>query len=455
MQQTSPVVWPSKWERLGLIFLAALTIVFGALVVKRAAFSSRRMGDLGCYLRGAWAVRTGNDLYAVTDNNKWHYNYPPLLAILLAPLADPPPGADTAGMLPYWVSVALWYLAGVLCAALAVHWTACALEQGSSDPAVREQPWGCQRWWLLRVLPFLICLPAIGHTLMRGQVNLLVLAVLCGMLACLARGWRLGGGLCLAGAICLKIIPGFLLLYPVWRRDGRCLAGVALGLVVGLGVIPVAVFGPAKAVEHYQTLAQTVLGPGLGSGGGDQTRAKELIEVTSTDSQSFQSILHNSFYLDRSTRPHHSDGWMRKAHWLIGGLLTLLTLWAAGWRRRDSGPSLILFLGALMTLMVLVSPVSHLHYFCLSLPLLSALLALDWERRGEPRLVSGITGLLLVYGIANVLPQLPGLEMTRDVGLAMYAALLLWLAACIALWKQAPCPEIQALERREVTGLAA
>jgi hypothetical protein len=40
-----------------------------------------------------------------------------------------------------------------------------------------------------------------------------------------------------------------------------------------------------------------------------------------------------------------------------------------------------------------------------------------------------------VYLILNVLPQLPGMEYTRDLGLAMYAALLLWVTAVIKLWR--------------------
>ena len=38
--------------------------------------------------------KKGGDLYGITDDNHWHYHYPPLLAILLTPLADPPAGAS-------------------------------------------------------------------------------------------------------------------------------------------------------------------------------------------------------------------------------------------------------------------------------------------------------------------------------------------------------------------------
>src|SRR5947209_4175021 len=99
----------TPWERLGLAAFFALFVAFGGLVELRTALLSRRMGDLDCFLRAAWAVRSGADLYDVTDDNGFHYNYPPLLAVLATPLADPPAGAGRARLLPYPVSVGDWY----------------------------------------------------------------------------------------------------------------------------------------------------------------------------------------------------------------------------------------------------------------------------------------------------------------------------------------------------------
>src|SRR5437588_13037163 len=128
MLGASAVARPSKWERVGLAVLFAVVVLFGCLVEYRSAFLSRRMGDLGCYLRGAWAVRVDGELYDVQDDNHWHYNYPPLLAILMAPLADPPAGADHTNMVPYAASVAIWYVFSALCLIAAVHLLASAIE---------------------------------------------------------------------------------------------------------------------------------------------------------------------------------------------------------------------------------------------------------------------------------------------------------------------------------------
>jgi alpha-1,2-mannosyltransferase len=432
--------WPTPLEKWGVALFAAVIVVFGGLVEYRSAYLSQRMGDLSVFVRTAWALRVGQDIYSVTDEKGFHYHYPPLFAILLAPLADPPPGVRYVGALPYPAIVALWYVFNVICLALAVHWLASALERSSTSPVVRGLPRGCRRWWGLRLLPVLACLPPIGHTLMRGQVGLLLLLLLCGLLAALLQGRRFQAGLWLAGAICLKVIPALLVLYPLWRRDGRCLAGCALGLLVGLLAVPAVVMGPQRTVDCYREWTHVLLGPALGAGD-DQSRAHELIEITATDSQSFQAVLHNTWFADRDSRPANPPGWIRAAHWFAGGLLTALTILAA--RRRtptgetsSPGAAEVLAFGALVLLMLLLSPVCHLHYFCLAVPLVMGLLAIAWEGRHSLTVRPWLLGLLACNVVANSLPHFPGCQVLRDGGLAGYATLALWTAAVVTLHRR-------------------
>src|SRR5207245_35335 len=116
-----------SWQSRGLILGIAAAVLFGILVEMRSAYLQRRMGDLGVFVRTAWAVRSGQDIYSVTDHNGYHYHYPPLFAILLVPLADPPPGADQSWTVPYPITVAIWYVFSLCCLIIAVHWLACAL----------------------------------------------------------------------------------------------------------------------------------------------------------------------------------------------------------------------------------------------------------------------------------------------------------------------------------------
>jgi hypothetical protein len=423
------------WGKRGLALLAVVVIAFGVLVEIRSAFLKRRMGDLSVFMRAAWAVRSGADLYQVTDENDFHYHYPPLFAILLVPLADPPPGVSQPWTVPYPVTVALCYAGNVLCLALAVHLLASALERSSPDPSARGVPRGGRRWWALRVLPVLACLPPVGHTLMRGQVNLLLLLLLCGAAAATLRGRSWRAGLWLSGAVCLKVIPALLLAYPLARRDVRCLAGCALGLAVGLGAVPAAVFGPARTVAYYREWVHVLVGPGLSPGGdSDPARDNELIKITATDSQSFQAVFHNALYPDRATRLPFPSAGVRAAHWLAAGLMTALTLLAAR-RGRGDGPGEVIAFGALSVTMVLASPVCHLHYFAASVPLVMGCLAASWERSGAARLGAGALLLGAANVAANTLPNLPGMLVLRDGGLATAAALLLWGTGVVLLWR--------------------
>ena len=260
---------------------------------------------------------------------------------------------------------------------------------------------------------------------------------MCGFIGAVLRKRFWLAGVFLSAAICLKVLPAFLLLYPLWRRDTRCLASCALGLIVGLVAIP-ALRGPEWALTQYQTMADKVLFPGLGAGQ-DHTLAKTLTNVTGTDSESLMATLHNTLHLNRTTRPSEASAVTRAVALLIGGLLTALTLWTAGWRRPRRQWVEVLCFGQLMILMVLISPVCHLAYFVLEMPLIMAVVDRAWipaltEQKSRGK-VCLLAALFVGVFLADVLTHLPGLEVLRDLGLAMYAALLWWAVAWFMVYK--------------------
>src|SRR5262249_4780194 len=138
-------------------------------------------------------------------------------------------------------------------------------------------------------------------------------------------------------------------------------------LIVGLMIVPALTIGPERTAAYFEEWIDVLIMPAFGAGS-DRSRAKELIEVTATDSQAPVAIIHNFLYPDRATRPPRPSLEVRLAHRLIGTALTLITVLAAGWRRPSDRIVEVFFLGALMLAMLLVSPVCHLHYFCLGMP---------------------------------------------------------------------------------------
>ena len=115
MEQISEVIQNKRKEvsvltKGELFFFAILFLFFlffADLVQVRSAFLSRVMGDADVFFRAGWAVRAGKNIYEVSDPNNWHYNYPPMFAVLISPLGDPPPGESRSGYLPYPVSISI------------------------------------------------------------------------------------------------------------------------------------------------------------------------------------------------------------------------------------------------------------------------------------------------------------------------------------------------------------
>ncbi len=391
-------------------------LVFGVIVELRSAQQKFRRTDFDCYARGAWAVRTGQSIYDVSDDRGWHYSYPPPFAVLMVPLADPAAGFDRAGYLPFSVSVAIWYL-------FSLGTLAFALDRFASAVLPNETR-GSRRWWYARLVPMYVCLGGIGSTLARGQVNILLVALLAASFASFS---RFRAGAWLGAAVCLKVIPGLFALVPFIRRDWRGLLGGVAALVFGLVIIPVLVWGPDQALELNRQMVKAVLEPGT-IGTGDQTRSKELTNSTATDSQSFQATIHNLLHPSPETRPNEVSSDVRLAHWLLGGALLLAVLWR-GWQLRSRSPhspESLIFFGMIGVVMLHLTPVSHMHYYVVAMPLACGVWLQSLVRNPVGVAPDRATVIVLAtYGIMTAAPLFPGalFDILRSQGFGVLASL--------------------------------
>ena len=194
-------------------------------------------------------------------------------------------------------------------------------------------------------------------------------------------------------------------------------------------MLTIAVWGPRQALAQHAYFVTNVVLAGVSADGG-QAVGEELTRTTATDSQSFVAALHHLRHraTPREARPPQASGADRLTHWAISGTLAAVTLLAA--RRLTASPAdHLVYFGCACAVMVVASPVSHMHYYAFVLPLVSGL----WLRAvaGRPGRVfpdRRTACVLAAWGAATALPLLPGepFHTFRETGLGTAATVLLW-----------------------------
>ena len=435
----------SGMERGLIIGLGIFILAFGWIVVHRSAFLEHRRTDAGVYFRAAWAVQRGVSIYQVRDDNGWPYVSTPFLAILLTPFADAPadtPPDERGYSLPYPAAIAVFYAISVAALLGAMHILASAIEAQSRSPNLRAPPPFGRRWWALRLSPILICAPMLGSTLSRGQPTLLILLCLAAMAAAFMRGRSAFAGWWLAMAICIKVFPAYLLLYPLWRRDVRCLATCFAGLLFGLCILPAVIIGPAKTIASYQEYYHLFLQPAF-TGADNLSDTNGWWNEVQGHIQSFKTVLFRLANPDPALRPTTIPRAFWAAHLALSGVITIVSLLAAGWWRRpyetpangNCWLTSLLFAGVLSTGVLPMIPASRDHYFALGTILLIGLVAVAWKRHGALRLSTGWAVLFGAIIALQIAVQIPRLGLVDDLGNVIWAELILWSAGVYQLWK--------------------
>jgi alpha-1,2-mannosyltransferase len=239
------------------------------------------------------------------------YPNPPIMALLLRPLADLPPLAG---------ALAWYYLkVGMVLAAFAMTFRLVE-ESGSLFPA-----------WA-KALTVMVSLRPIVGDLTHGNVNLFILFVVVCALAAFRRGWDFTAGVILALAVACKITPALFIAYFAWKRAWTLLAGVVLGLGLFVVVIPSAVLGWQANAELLASWAHQMVVPFLAGGAITSEHQNQslpgLFARLLTASPSF-SDYDGSGYVP--TQFHNLASLStRGTAWVIKGTIALLTI-AGAW----------------------------------------------------------------------------------------------------------------------------
>jgi hypothetical protein len=213
--------------------------------------------------------------------DKYVYPNPPIMALVLRPLAS---------LEPPFVGALLWYYFKVGMALAALYWVF-RLVEGRGVPF---PPWA-------KAVVVLLSLRPIMGDLIHGNVNLFILFLVTAGLYLFHKGRQAGGGLLIALAIACKVTPALFVPYLVWKRAWRGLAACAAGLLLFLWVIPSGFLGWEKNQELLTSWTRHMIVPYVY--GGEVTSSHENQSLPGV---AVRLLTHSPSFLDYDPAPPHS-----------------------------------------------------------------------------------------------------------------------------------------------------
>ena len=384
----------SRWARAALVAVNLAAVAAFLLSYSRhgVGFGPYKI-DLGVYRLGGRTWLHGGKLYGqvlAVRGLRLPFTYPPIAAIVLAPLA----------LLPMTAAGTVLTVGSVALAAVVLG----AFLRRLSGPAAGSL------WTAGWLLPPALLLEPVRSTLAYGQIDIVLMALV--TLDCLTADPRWPRGALTGLAAAVKLTPAAFVLFFLLRRDYRAAAwaGVAFAAATAAGF---ALAGPDSARYWTAIVFQT------GRIGGPATPANQCI----------QAVLARA-----GLDPHTLPG---TAGWLLLSALVLVAAWR-GMRSALAARQVCLALSLNAFAALLVSPVSWSHHWVWCAPGLLTLA--DLGRRHHRRLAGAAAagGLILFTAApqwwlgAFAGPALNWAPWQQAVGSSyvFFAALILLLAAC-------------------------
>ncbi len=218
-------------------------IVAGVILATAATYTHKALQQRSAFLRWREQILQLDD--GVNIYERFQYPNPPIMALMLLPLAEMPP---LTGAL-------IWFALKV------------ALAGGSIWAGYRLLTAGGPAFptWAFCLSIVMALRPMVGD-LTHGNVNILILFLVSMALFAYQRQQEwLSGGL-LALAICCKVTPLLFVPYFAWKRRWRVLSGTVLGMAAFLFVIPALVLGWQENLSQLVSWTRQMILPFLRDG---------------------------------------------------------------------------------------------------------------------------------------------------------------------------------------------
>ena len=355
--------------------------------------------DLGVYRMGGQTWLHGGDLYRqvlVTGGLRLPFTYPPVAAVVLAPLA----------LLPVTVASTVLTVGSVTLAGVVLG----VFLRRLAGPVVGSLRAAGSLWAAGWLLPAALLLEPVRSTLAYGQINIVLMALV--TLDCLTAAPRWPRGALTGLAAALKLTPAAFVLFFVLRRDYRAAAwaGVSFAAVTAAGFV---LAGPDSARYWTAIVFQT------GRPGSPATATNQCL----------QAVLARA-----GLDPHTLPG---AAAWLLLSALVLVAAWR-GMRYALAAGQVCLALSLNAFAALLISPVSWSHHWVWCVPALLTLADLARRHRHRLAAAAAAAGLILFTAapqwwlakFAGPAPDWTPWQQAIGSSYVFFAALILLLSAC-------------------------
>ena len=400
------------------------------LAAENRALIAEHRTDLTVFTEAGAAFFDERDPYEVTNPRGWMYLYPPLFAILMAPLYFLPP--QWQGVIWYFLSLAMAWGCFREIVRLMRHAGVAEFTHGKDARKTFR--------WIQVAAVTAILFPTLD-CLQRGQVGILILYLLLLGFRLVMEGdsWKrmVAGGMVLSLSIVFKIIPAlpvflllFLLMLQRIQKTENAVApfrflgagaGVLAGLFLFFWIVPSMLIGWQSNTAHLKTWSRVI---------GNQAVETSVDAHFSSPRRPKNQSLHNALYhtgnqiafwfSDRSEpNPwlyNETEGRFMNSPAvtqvvLVIRILLALLLIPVGWRMAGDPLGRLAAIGLACVAMLTVSPIARGHYFMLELPAVLFVSLWVWKHMGSQKAVlcASIPALLsLMHYTIITFPQISG-----------------------------------------------